>query len=174
MVKLQHAWANIATNQDQEGFDYGVVDPKQFPAWPTSGPGSRESSNPRNQNYEWLNQDSIDSLNHASASYTMASNSARRVEPIRLSVPVSNPPITQRGRCGKLADSQQYTHTGGRDGHGNLLQAKQHLRQAMSVHKVDRTGTVDSRFKDFNPNRTDSFVTNDHFNDERIEGRACI
>ena len=112
----------------------------------------------------------------------IAPNSTRRIEPIRLSMPkpVNNGPVTQRGRCGKLGDSQQYAHiTSGQGTHGNLLGAKQHLRQAISVHKVERPIFAGSSAEGsaFNPNRTDSFaVTNDgaDFGDESIVGRGIL
>ena len=56
----------------------------------------------------------------------VAPNSARKMEPVRLSVPrAAAGPVTQRGRCGKLGDSQQYTHVQGQSTgnttHRNLL-----------------------------------------------------
>ena len=63
------------------------------------------------------------------------------MDPIRLSMPRGvGGPVTQRGRCGKLGDSQQYNHVAASGTHGNLLGAKQKLRQAISVHKVERPG----------------------------------
>ena len=97
-------------NQEFEGVNYTEMNPVKMP-FPNT---KNNSSSPISRNnIEWLNSgDSIDSLQQASAGFTMvAPNSARRMDPIRMSVPRGiGGPVTQRGRCGKLGDSQQYNH----------------------------------------------------------------
>ena len=89
---------------------------------------------------------------------------------------LKNGPVTQRGRSNKLGDSQQYNPIktiGGPS--GSLLNAKTNLRQAFSVHKVERGAYgVGNDSSAFNPNRTDSFTANtDDFGDE-VVGRAFM
>lgn len=109
MGNLNQAWANIQARQEQEGIAYGDIDPTKMPGWPDAG--SRNSSEGRKfkTQVDWLNQDSIESLKQASGGFTM---NQRRQDPVRLSMPRAPLPIpmTQRGRCGKLTDSQQYPH----------------------------------------------------------------
>ena len=93
---LKDAWNKIQMNQELEGANYAEVDPRYLPQWDAIVvSGTRTSSNDgRDQQIDWLNQDSIESLKQASASFTVAPNSARRVDPIRLSVPSNRPPVT--------------------------------------------------------------------------------
>ena len=110
----------------------------------------------------------------------IAPNSARRMEPVRLSVPkalVDAGAVTQRGRCGKLGDSLQFKHINGLNSETttnlNLLGAKQKLRQAISVHKVERSGFA-MNDSGFNPNRTDSFAASDNLGMDKVVGKACV
>ena len=104
---LDTAFANIQVNQKFDGVDYAEMDPTKLP-FPNEMNNNSRSPTSRN-NLDWLNGDSIESLQQASAGYTIvAPNSARRMEPIRLSLPRKahgGGPATQRGRCGKLGDS---------------------------------------------------------------------
>ena len=105
-LNLEQAWSHIKVNQEMEGVNYGEMNPMFMPVRDLANSSSPASRN----NFDFLTGDSIDSLHQASAGYAMiAPNSARRMEPVRLSVPkalVDAGPVTQRGRCGKLGDSQ--------------------------------------------------------------------
>lgn len=139
---LTGAWEHIQTNLQNEGINYGEMDPSKMPAWPPTL-GSRNNSGNRNgTNVDWLNQDSIESLKQASAGFTLAPQSSRRVEPIRLSMPHQADPgyMTQRNRCGKLGNSELYPCVIKNGQKVNLLSGKTNLRQALSVHKVDSRG----------------------------------
>lgn len=86
------------------------MDPSKMPAWPPTLGSRNSSGNTKGANVDWLNQDSIESLKQASAGFTLAPHSSRRVEPIRLSMPTQADPgyMTQRNRCGKLGNSELY------------------------------------------------------------------
>ena len=133
--------------------NYAELDPALMPAWPSSKQNSPpNSSYSRKNTKDWLNQDSIESLKQASGGYSMAPNYTRRVEPARLSMPrnVNGGAMTQRGRNGKLADSQYSNININQQSsptHGKLLGQKNQLRQTMSVYKVNNEPSQDD-FKD--------------------------
>lgn len=146
------------------------MDPKSAPQYQQGLWSSRHSGDTRG--IDWLKQDSIESLKQASVSFQLTSPTQRRMEPIRLSVPAKpTGPVTHRGRVGKMTDSQHYSNL---QGLGVPLSTKNQLRQAMSVHKVDRIGAAPSSEERFKPNRTDSqFNITDQFSEEMV-GRACL
>ena len=89
--------------------NYAELDPALLPSWPTTKQNSPSSAYSRKNTKDWLNQDSIESLKQASGGYSMAPNYAKRIEPARLSMPrnvYNGGAVTQRGRNGKLVDSQ--------------------------------------------------------------------
>ena len=142
---------------------------------------SMNSSDTKRKRGDWLNQDSIESLKQASGGFTMQQSSAR-MDAARMSSTKQHllMPMTQRGRCGKLGDSQQYAQIAGSGQGSNLLNPKMNLRQAISVHKVERPNA--NYGVEFNPaNRTDSFAVTGMesgsdvpFDDEHIVGRQCL
>ena len=84
-----------------------------MPGWPEGGASghyfrSMNSSDNKRKRGDWLNQDSIESLKQASGGYTMQSSA--RMDPARMSQTKQQllMPMTHRGRCGKLGDSQHY------------------------------------------------------------------
>lgn len=101
---LEDTWGKIQANQESERINYREMDPSIIPAWPIID----SEKSPKRQfdlKMDWLNQDSIESLRKSDHGHTIQPNSSRRMEPIRLSVPVGAAgAITQRGRCGKLGD----------------------------------------------------------------------
>ena len=132
---LGNAWNNIQSNQDMEKGNYAELDPALLPAWPGSKQNSPNSIYSRKNTKDWLNQDSIESLKQASGGYSMQPTYAKRIEPARLSMPrnaYNSGAVTQRGRNGKLVDSQNSNINQQSSPHGKLLGQKNQLRQTMS------------------------------------------
>ena len=93
----------------------------------------------------------------------------RRIDPVRLSVPVSlkNGPATQRGR-GRVCDSQAFGHLVSPSNANSLTStARNALRQAFSVHKVEK-GDMMTR------DHTDSFSTTDNMQSISIDGQGIV
>ena len=126
---------------------------------------------------DWLTEDSIDSLKQDSAAimkqdshainYVPASTRRHKVmDPIRLSIPVAaQGPSTQRGRCGKLADSQAFDHIVEKG--PKLLAPKNHLRMANSVYnkegRIDQKRPTQQMMTSFESNADSFNYTSDGF-----------
>ena len=88
----------------------------------------------------------------------------RRIDPVRLSVPVTarNAPATHRGPVGSLGDSQAFNQLGSPT-NGNLLTQRNVVRQTFSLNKVERSSDTNKKGDNiFNTINNDSFTTNDH------------
>ena len=110
-----------------------MLEPKNYPAY--------KEKETIDYPIDWLYGDSIESVRQNSQVINFHNTQRGRhvMEPIRMSVPstVKGPPITQRGRCGKFADSQAFDHVNVR-GHGKLVGVKNHLRQPHSLYAKER------------------------------------
>ena len=85
---LDAVWTQMQQNQESEGINHGEIDPSKLPGWDSDRRSQHTSEKRRELRPEWLNQDSIESLRQNSNLQTIQPNSSRRMEPMRLSVPV--------------------------------------------------------------------------------------